>query len=43
MDGVAVRDPKGRYRVSNTLSLRLRKVETKARRRWMAILLGEGS
>jgi V/A-type H+-transporting ATPase subunit E len=42
-DGVALRDVNGRFRVSNTLRLRLNKVETAARSVCMAVLFGKGA
>ncbi|MDX9975979.1 MAG: V-type ATP synthase subunit E, partial [FCB group bacterium] len=42
-DGVALRDPRGRYRVSNRLALRLAKVESEARKRIAAALFGKES
>lgn len=41
-DGVALRDPRNRYRVSNRLGLRLAKVESEARKRIAAALFGGG-
>ena len=43
VDGVALRDLRGRFRVSNTLSLRLNKVESAARSACVAALFGKGS
>lgn len=42
-DGVAVRDLRGRFRISNTLGLRLEKVESAARHACMAALFGKGA